>query len=219
MHERRVYRQLIGAVSILMFASGLLVGMYHIQIKQGLIGLWESKADAGYAAYRKGKYKTALEYLRAIAQSGDAKAQSTVGSIYHRGGRGVQRDDEKALKWFRLAAAQGVAEAEFNLGVMYAQGQGVPQDNSEAKKWYHLAADQGNAAAEYNLGLWYAKGRDGSPDYIHAHMWFNLAASHFPDSDLSDRNLAINNRNAVASKMTSGQLAEAQSLARDWKPK
>jgi len=54
---------------------------------------------------------------------------------------------------------------------------------------------------------------------VHAHMWFNLAASHFPESDVSDRTLAINNRNAVASKMTSGQIAEAQWLALEWKQK
>jgi TPR repeat protein len=217
--ERRMYRQLISAVGALMFASGLAVGLYHAQIKETLIGLWESNAEAGYAAYRKGKYKTALEFLRPIAEGGDARAQRTLGLIYYGGGHGVQRDDAKAVKWLHLAAEQGEAAAEFNLGVIYAEGRGVPQDNAEAEKWYRLAAEQGNAPAEYNLGLWYAKGLGGSPDYVHAHMWFNLAASHFPESDAGDRSLAVNNRNAVASKMTSGQVTEAQWLALEWKPK
>ena len=93
------------------------------------------------------------------------------------------------------------------------------QDTAESQKWDRLAADQGNAPAEYNLGLLYAKNLGGSPDYVHAHVWFYLAASHFPESDVSDRTLAINNRNSVASKMTSGQIAEAQWLALEWKQK
>jgi TPR repeat protein len=214
-----MYRQLVGAAGVLMFTLGLLVGLYHAQIKEGLVGLWESKSDAGYAAYRKGKYKVAMEYLRPAAESGDARAQSTLGQIYYRGGRGVQRDDAQALKWLRLAAEQGNAVAEFNLGVMYAEGRAVPQNNTEAERWYRLAADQGNAPAEYNLGLLYAKGLDGPPDYVHAHMWFNLAASHFPESDVKDRSLATNNRDAVTTKMTGGQIAEAQWLALEWKPK
>lgn len=217
--ERRVYRRLLGAAGVSMFALGLVVGLYHTPIKEGLIDRWEGKAAAGYAAYRKGKYKAALEYLRPLAESGDARAQSTVGQLYYLGGHGVQRDDAKAVKWFRLGAEQGNAVAEFSLGVMYAEGRAVPQDNVEAEKWYRLAADQGNAAAEYNLGLLDTKGVDGPPDYVHAHMWFNLAASHFPESDNGDRSLAVNNRNAVTKKMTPGQIAEAQWLALDWKPK
>ena len=43
----------------------------------------------------------------------------------------------------RARAEEGVAEAQFNLGVMYAEGRGVPQDDAEAARWYRLAAEQG----------------------------------------------------------------------------
>ena len=59
------------------------------------------------------------------------------------------------MKWYRLAAEQGYADAQNNLGVMYRKGQGVPQDDKTAVKWYRLAAEQGNADAQYNLGLMY----------------------------------------------------------------
>ena len=137
------------------------------------------------------------------------------GLIYYRGGRGVPRDDAKAVKWFRLAAKRSDAIAEFNLGVMYAESQGVPQDNAEAVKWYRQAADQGNARAEYNLGLWYARGR-WPAGLLLAHM---LAASHFPEFNVLDQKLAVNNRDVVASKMTPDQIAEAQKRAIEWKPK
>lgn len=85
-------------------------------------------------------------------------------------------------------------------------------------KWYRLAADQGDAPAQYNLGLSYAKGEVGEPDNVTAYVWFNLAAARFPVSDLR-RSAAAANRDLVASKMTPDQIAEAQRLTRDWKPK
>ena len=69
-----------------------------------------------------------------------------LGYLYENG-KGVPQDYKEALKWFRLAAEQGVTEAQFGLGLMYAHGRGVPQDVKEALKWYRLAAEKGNAAA------------------------------------------------------------------------
>ena len=43
-------------------------------------------------------------------------------------GEGVPENDTEAVKWYRMAAEQGIASAQYNLGVMYANGQGVPQD-------------------------------------------------------------------------------------------
>ena len=42
-------------------------------------------------------------------------------------GEGVPENDKEALKWFQLAADQGVARAQFNLGVMYSNGEGIPR--------------------------------------------------------------------------------------------
>ena len=61
-------------------------------------------------------------------------------------GQGVPQDYAEALKWYRLAAEQGNANAQDNLGVMYANGHGVPQDDAEAVKWYRLAADRATPA-------------------------------------------------------------------------
>lgn len=64
----------------------------------------------------------------------------------------VQQDYSEAAKWFRLAAEQGVTEAQHNLGVMYEKGQGVQLNLSEAEKWYRKAAEQGHAPAQAALG-------------------------------------------------------------------
>ena len=60
-------------------------------------------------------------------------------------GEGVPEDDAEAVRWLRLAADQGHADAQHNLGWMYANGEGVPEDDAEAARWYRLAADQGHA--------------------------------------------------------------------------
>jgi hypothetical protein len=62
-------------------------------------------------------------------------------------------DDKEAVKWYRLAAEQGDATAQYNLGLMYYEGQGVPQDNKEAVKWWRLSAGQRDEYAQFNLAM------------------------------------------------------------------
>jgi TPR repeat protein len=91
-------------------------------------------------------------------------------------GEGVRQDHTKAMKWYRLAADQGHAGAQYNLGMKYAKGEGVLQDYAEAVKWYRLAADQGLAGAQSNLGVVYSQGKDVVQDHVEAIKWFKLAA-------------------------------------------
>ncbi|MDE0513004.1 MAG: hypothetical protein OXI88_14595 [Gammaproteobacteria bacterium] len=49
-----------------------------------------------------------------------------------------------------MAAKQGHASAQFNLGNMYAKGEGVPEDDVQAYAWYNIAAAQGSELAEGN---------------------------------------------------------------------
>ena len=127
-------------------------------------------------------------------------------------------DFATALQLWRQLAAQGNAFAQANLGFLYSSGQGVPQDLGEAARWYRLAADQGNPTAQSNLGSMYFSGEGVPQDYVQAYLWVDLAASRFPPSAKKDRDEAAHNRDIVASKMTSAQIAEAQKLARKWKP-
>jgi hypothetical protein len=63
------------------------------------------------------------------------------------------------VKWYSLAAEQGEAAAQNNLGVMYEHGKGVSQDYMTAVKWFRLAAKQGYGTAQYNLGVMYENGK------------------------------------------------------------
>ena len=119
--------------------------------------------------------------------------------------------------WLPLAD-QGLADAQNNLAVMYANGRGVTQDYAAAMRWYRLAADQGDAAAQFNLGAMYATGEGVPQDYVQAHTWFNLAASRFSPTAKENRENAVKNRDITASRMTPAQIAEAQKQAREWRP-
>ena len=117
---------------------------------------------------------------------------------------------------YRLAAAQGTRRCpNGSWQHVLCLGEFVPQDYAEAFKLYRLAAAQGQGRAQNNLAVMYAKGQVVAQDYIEAHKWYNLAATHSPTA--ADRELAITNRDSIASTMTPAQVAEAQKRARDWK--
>ncbi len=177
-----------------------------------------SAADlqAGFEAADRGDYATALKEWRPLAEQGDADAQYKL-AIMYKNGQGVTQDYAEAVKWYRRAAAQGHAPAQNNFGLMYDQGRGVPQNFTEAVKWYRRAAAQGYANAQKNLGAMYQHGRGVTQDYIQAHKWYNIAASRLPPGE--DHNRAVHNRDIVEGTMTPAQIAEAQRLAREWKPK
>jgi uncharacterized protein len=99
---------------------------------------------------------------------------------------------------------------------MYEDGRGVPQDYAQAVGWYRKAADQGDSLAQFKLGLIYGQGQGMPQDYVRAHMWFNIAAAGASDASVRDQ--SVKYRDLVAAKMTPEQIAEAQRLAREWKP-
>jgi hypothetical protein len=63
-------------------------------------------------------------------------------------GRGVPSDYAEAARWYRKAAEQGYARAQYDLGYMYFYGRGVSQDRKEANRWFAKAADQGDERAK-----------------------------------------------------------------------
>ncbi|MDO8369525.1 MAG: cell envelope integrity protein TolA [Candidatus Nitrotoga sp.] len=156
-------------------------------------------------------YAEAVRLYRLAAAQGHATSQNNLGNMYYKG-QGVVQNYAEAAKWYRLAAIQGYSSAQFNLGLMYKKGQGVTQDYTEALKWHRLSAAQGVAGAQNNLGLMYHNGEGVTQDYIRAHMWLNLGAAS-GDAD------AVKNRDIVAGKMTSQQIAQAQIMARDCQQK
>ncbi|MEL6413073.1 MAG: tetratricopeptide repeat protein, partial [Bacteroidota bacterium] len=83
--------------------------------------------------------------------------------------------EEAVAAWVK-AAAQGRADAQYNLGDMYYYGRGVAQSYKQAVVWYEKAANQGYADAQNNLGWMYIKGRGVEQDNEEAVKWYHKAA-------------------------------------------
>lgn len=173
-----------------------------------------AQANLG-ALYFKGRgvlqdYVEAVKWRRKAAEQGNALAQAALGIMYD-SGEGVAQDRIEASRWLRKAADQGYTLAQSALGYRYFSGEGVLQDYTEAAKWYRKAANQGVASAQFSLGTMYERGWGVPKDHVLSHMWFNLSAAQ------GDKK-ASSWRDQVATEMTPGQIAEAQRLAREWKP-
>jgi uncharacterized protein len=145
-----------------------------------------------------------------IAALGPAQAASVGEGAYRSG------DYLRAVTRIGPAAERGDARAQAHLGFMYQYGRGVPQNYGMAIYWYRRAAEQGNATAQHLLGLMYDKGMGVATDHVAAHIWLNIAASRTKGAEHEDN---VRLRDAVASKMSLGQLSDAQYLARVWAPK
>ena len=127
-----------------------------------------------------------FQKLREDAEAGDAKAQTTLGIMYFTGeaiskdasGKVLNNDAAKAAAWFHRAALQGNADAQFNLGLMYAAGQGgLAKDSVKAVDLFRKAALQGNADAQNNLGAMYHMGEGIKQDYAEAKKWYAKSAA------------------------------------------
>lgn len=134
-------------------------------------------------------------------------------ALMYEQGLGTSKNFKEAAKWYLRAAEEGYVDAaQHRLGILYEEGLGVPQDYTEAAKWFRLAADQGHQEAQFALSRLYYRGRGVPQDYVLSHKWANLAAAQ------GFRNAGAA-REALEKMMTSEQIAEAQRLAREWKPK
>ena len=94
-------------------------------------------------------------------------------------GVGLSLDEQTpaaAVRWFRLAAEQGLAVAQHNLGSLYAKGRGVPQDDAKAAHWFRLAAEQGLPISQGAMGYMYMHGRGVTNDDVEAVRWLRPAA-------------------------------------------
>ena len=192
--------------------------------------------------------KEAAKWFIKAAEQGHAEAQQKLGFMYEQKIFDMPQDNNEAVKWYRKSAEQGNNCAKYSLGGMYIEGRGVPQDCNEAVKWWTKSAEQEGACAENSLnslgriyyegqcviknyekafkwytkaaehgypggqcglGLMYEKGNGVPEDYVQAYKWYILAAAQgwriYGDS--------------LKQHMTPEQIAEAQRLAKEFRPK
>jgi TPR repeat protein len=151
----------------------------------------------------------------------------------------------KSIQEIRLAAKQGDACAQFDLGLLYQTGTGVAQDFTEAMTWYKKAAEQGLADAQLNIGYLYDKGNGVTQNAATATQWYLKAALQcdvIASYNLGDKyekgqgveqnyikahywynvsstfgnTYAQDSRSRIEKKMTSTQIKQAQEVELEW---
>ena len=187
-------------------------------------------------------YGQDFEATKQAAEKGDPAAQVQLGTMYNSGEKdyGVPKNNAEAIKWYRLAAEQGYAQGENDLGNMYREGEGVAKDHAEAAKWYKLAADQNHAGSLNHLGWYYYTGEGVAKNDAeavrlyrlavvqgHAHSQFNLAIMYEngagvpQDSILAyvwyslaiAHNGAAESRDKIKATLSPEQLVKAEQIA------
>lgn len=135
----------------------------------------DPQAAAAYALMlaRNDSSAETTRLLRSLAERDDAESQYNLGVAYSLG-QGVAPDADEAIKWWTLAAEQGMADAKNNLGSHYAQR----GDWANAAKFFQGAAEQGVPDAEKNLGVLYTRGLGVPQNDQEGLRWLMKAAGH-----------------------------------------
>ena len=94
----------------------------------------------------------------------------------HDTGLGGQENHTEAMRWFKLAATHGSAEAQSKVGFMYGNAHGVELNFPESLRWYLMAVEQEYPAALSNLGFMFDHGQGVPMDSQKALMYYSKAA-------------------------------------------
>jgi len=124
----------------------------------------------------------------------------------------VTQNDKAAASWYRKAAEQNIAPAQFNLSQMIAKGKGgEKKDDVAAFMLCKKAAEQGFGPAEAQLAAMYEHGTGVTANPEQALFWSTLAAKQ-------QEKVAERQRAALAAKLSPDAVARAQQSASTWKP-
>ena len=116
--------------------------------------------------------------LEMLLEKGNYAACFDLGQLYYHGDKGVQKDIQRAMSYFKEAADNGIAMAAYQMGRIYETGnaEDLPADQLQSFKWYARAAKEGLPEAENNLGSCYFFGRGVDVDYEKAFRLYKSSA-------------------------------------------
>ena len=176
----------------------------HADAQYQLAGLTDFLSDSmeWYAKAAEQGHTKAQDYLSKIE---DAEAQYQLGSFYYHwkdcddlhiiyptedSMTTVKKNEYQAVEWYRKAAEQGHAWAQYTLGTMYKHGSGVERSHDEAAEWHRkveIEAEHGDVEAQYTLGSMFdtfgfiTPYEDEKTDKRLATKWYRKAAEQGHD--------------------------------------
>lgn len=125
--------------------------------------------DYDELANHKGNESDMFQWLTHQALHGLTDAQNVLAEMYYYGKRGLQRDLNRAVKYYQMGADKGDPEGLYNLGVSLLRGHGVEQNETEAIKLFQMSAEQDFPPALNALGFYEVNTRQnysGAADYF-----------------------------------------------------
>jgi hypothetical protein len=130
----------------------------------------------GAVASRQHGKRALVIGLLGVSLSGAAAATAVAGPLEDGQSASERGDYARAMQLWRPLADRGNPDAQYHVGVLYADGRGVTRDHRKALLWYRNAAEQGNAAAQDALGDMYYLAIGVPQDYAQAANWYRQAA-------------------------------------------
>ena len=163
---------------------------------------------------------TAVVWLNDAAARGHTGAQLSIALAYE-SGRGVKQNYHLGAEWISEAARGGNSDAQYLLGTYYRDGRGVVQDYREAYAWIErsVTGDRSNALfldALLLLGATREWGRGLPQDLVESYKWYALAAG-YSAGEAQIYYSAGRAMDALSTRMTAAEIAEAQRRADDWR--
>jgi len=132
----------------------------QINKQRGVINAYDDRTAKTYS----------IDEIQNMAFNGDVVAQCAMGDYFS---TPEIVDFGKAVVWYKKAAENGNAKAQWLYGSSFFTGMGgVQKDLSQAEYWFKKSAEQGNMEGKYSLaGCYFING-----DLINAEYWFSKAA-------------------------------------------
>jgi TPR repeat protein len=93
----------------------------------------------------------AIQLWRMAADRGCARGQHNMATMLHPESGRPDASYEEAYRYYKLAALQGLTEAEHFVGCAHFKGEGVDRDVGEARRWFTRAAAKGHENAAGTL--------------------------------------------------------------------
>ena len=182
---------------------------------------WAGVFEEGKAAYNVGDFEIAHQKLTSAAAQGNAEAQTLLGDMFSEGsesliGKGRMKiDHDEALRWYKMAAAQGHLRALFNLciGARYI----LFGNNFLEVRWCQLGAEKGDAKAQNVLGEIYEGGVNVLQNYAEAMKWYGMAAAQGDDSAQRNRGDMYANGHGVTKNFVLAHMWYNLSTIKEWR--
>lgn len=159
--------------------------------------------------------KMAFGWLKQLAARNDGYAHYVIGNYYAEG-FGTEKNQVEALRYYLLAAEQGVGQAQAIVGRAYFTGEGVPQDSLAALNWSLRAAERGQPLSYRTLCEIYGRQAVANPGRILGASWCRLAAA--ATIDVKPLGQLERTQDLLLKGMSGSDLERVQDHALNWRP-